>query len=132
MNMEHAGNLACHRSARSVWDKRGWSGVTIEERVGPWFVSLAGASLLIAGARRRSWRGMRWMAGGAALLGCAAAGLCNPRDAAIRWRQLTPDDRLTIELMDSFPASDAPSSNAIAIGVSPAWRPQNHRTPRSL
>jgi hypothetical protein len=56
------------------------------------------------------------MAGGAALLGCAAAGLCNPRHAAIRWRHLARPsvDRVTAELMDSFPASDAPSSSAIA------------------
>ena len=112
MDTDTARNLACHRAARSVWQKRGWSGVTIEERVGPWVVSLAGAGLLIAGARTPSWRGVGWMISGATLIGCAAAGLCNPRHAAIKWRQLTTDDRLEIELMDTFPASDAPSSNA--------------------
>jgi hypothetical protein len=119
MDTNNAGNLACHRSARSVWQKRGWSGVVIEERVGPVFITLAGASLVIAGARERSWRGARWMLGGAMLLGCAAAGLCNPRHATVRWRHLTrpPVDRITTGLMDSFPASDPPSSNAIAIGI---------------
>jgi len=119
MHTDHAKNLACHRAPRSVWDKRGWAGVTIEERVGPWFISLAGASLVIAGARKRSWRGTRWMLGGATLLGCAAAGLCNPRDASVHWRRLTQRglDRIQdAELMDSFPASDAPSSNAM-LGV---------------
>lgn len=119
METDNARNLACHRSARSVWEKRGWSGVAIEERVGPWFISLAGAGLLIAGARERSWRGVRWMVAGATMIGCAAAGLCNPRHASVRWRQIAEPlaDRVTTELMDSFPASDAPSSNAIAIGV---------------
>jgi uncharacterized membrane protein len=102
-----------------VWDKRGWSGVTIEERVGPWLVSLAGASLVWAGARRRSWRGVRLMAGGASLIGVAAAGLCNPRHAAVRWRQFTqpPWDRVAVESMDSFPASDPPPSSAMAINA---------------
>ena len=117
MDTDNARNLACHRAAQSVWNKRGWSGVAIEERVGPWLASLAGATLLVAGARRPSWRGVQLMLGGAGLLGCAAAGLCNPRHAAVRWRFLTrlATDRITTESMDSFPASDAPSSNAMAL-----------------
>ena len=121
MDASNAGNLACHRSARSVWDKRGWKGVTIEERVGPWLVSLAGAGLLIAGARRGSWRGARLMLGGAGLIGCAAAGLCNPRHATVHWRHLTRRDSdrvVTDALMDSFPASDPPSSHAFAVAAS--------------
>jgi hypothetical protein len=110
---DNARNLACHRSARSVWQKRGWSGVTIEERVGPWIVSLAGVSLLIAGARRRSWRGLAWMTSGATMIGCAAAGLCNPRHAGVRWQPLSR----RADLLDSFPASDAPSSSALAVSV---------------
>jgi hypothetical protein len=123
MDSDMATNLTYHRAARSVWDKRGWSGVTIEERVGPWIVSLAGASLVIAGARQRSWRGVRWMVGGATLIGCAAAGLCNPRHAAVRWRHLSrpSHDRTTTELMDSFPASDAPSSSGVAVGAVLMW-----------
>jgi hypothetical protein len=119
MDTDNARNLTCHRAARSVWDKRGWRGVTIEERVSPWIISLAGAGLLIGGARQRSWRGVRWMIGGATLVGCAAAGLCNPRDASVRWRRLTrpPLDRTTTELMDSFPASDPPSSSGMAINA---------------
>jgi hypothetical protein len=121
MNMDtnSAGNLACHRAARSVWDKRGWSGVAIEERVGPWLIALAGTALLVAGARRRSWSGLELMLGGAGLIGCAAAGLCNPRDATVRWRRLSRPgaDRVTTELMDSFPASDPPSSSAMAVSA---------------
>ena len=48
MDIESARNLTCRRAARSVWDKRGWRGVTIEERVSPWLVSIAGAGLLVA------------------------------------------------------------------------------------
>jgi hypothetical protein len=52
MDRDNSRNLECHRAARSVWDKRGWRGVVIEERLGPWIVSLTGAGLLMAGARR--------------------------------------------------------------------------------
>jgi hypothetical protein len=119
---DSARNLACHRSARSVWEKRGWNGVTIEERVGPWAVSLAGAALIATGARRRSWTGVHLVVGGATLIACAAAGFCNPRHAAIRWRSLTErrPDPLTFELMDSFPASDPSSSTATTVGVAVA------------
>ena len=119
METDTARNMACHRAARSVWEKRGWSGVTIEERVGPWMVSLVGAAMMIAGARRRSWRGAHLMLGGAGLIGGAAAGFCNPRHAAVRWRSLAQpySDRITNDLMDSFPASDPSSSSAIALGV---------------
>jgi hypothetical protein len=52
------------------------------------------------------------MLGGAGLIGCAAAGLCNPRHASVRWRHMTRPrtDRTSIESMDSFPASDPPPS----------------------
>jgi hypothetical protein len=102
-----------------VWDKRGWRGVTIEERVTPWLVSFGGLAMMISGVRRRSWSGIQLMIGGAGLIGCAASGLCNPRHASVRWRYLTRPsfDRITTESMDSFPASDAPSSNAMGIGV---------------
>jgi hypothetical protein len=114
-----AGNLAHHRAARSVWEKRGWSGVTIEERVGPLAVSLTGTALILAGLRRRSWTGIHLVIGGVTLITCAAAGLCNPRHAAIRWRSLTEGrpDPLTFELMDSFPASDPSSLTATTVGI---------------
>ena len=114
METINARNLVNHRAAQSVWDKRGWSGVTIEERIGPWLASVAGTALLVAGARRRSLWGLQLMLAGAGLVGVAAAGLCNPRHATVRWRHLTSrPDPDTSELMDSFPASDPPSSNLI-------------------
>jgi hypothetical protein len=109
-------NLISHRTAHSVWDKRGWRGSTVEERLAPWLVSLGGAGLFAFGASRRSWRGVPYMAAGAALIGCVAAGLCDPREIGHqvrhRMRQASEPDQVTIEAMDSFPASDAPSSNA--------------------
>ena len=99
-------NLTSHRAPASVWERRGWQGHTIEERVGPWLVSLAGACLLTYGATRRSWRGVWWMVSGVGLIGCAAAGLANPYEAKARWdwsgRQ-PPVDPVTRESMDSFP-----------------------------
>jgi hypothetical protein len=72
--------------------------------------------MLVYGATRRSWRGVLYMMSGVSLIGCAAAGLCSPREAPVRWRHLRGItlDRITVESMDSFPASDAPSSNATA------------------
>lgn len=102
-------NLVWHRASASVWDRRGWRGPTIEERVAPHIVSAAGAFLVLGGLRRRSWRGLGHACIGAMLVGCATAGLCNPRDAGVRWKHLFGDqsfDRLTNELLHSFPASD--------------------------
>jgi hypothetical protein len=61
---------------------------------------------------------------GAGLIGAAAAGFANPREAATRWSRLRsvrqpPIDTVTRESIDSFPASDAPSSNATAGSPSP-------------
>ena len=117
MPAEHTTNLITHRGPQSIWDRRGWQGITVEERLGPSFISLAGAGLLVYGATRRSaWRGVLYMMSGVGLIGCVAAGLCNPREAPVRWRHLRgfATDPVTVESMDSFPASDAPSSNATA------------------
>ena len=114
--MAEASNLTSHRAPRSVWEKRGWQGPTIEERLSPWLVSIGGAGLFVFGASRRSWRGAPYMAVGAALIGSVAAGFCNPREVGLRiqhrLRRRPEMDQVAIEAMDSFPASDAPSSNA--------------------
>ena len=124
MDWDEAPNLSAHRATASVWERRGWQGRTVEERVGPWLVSLAGAGLFSYGASRRSWRGVWWMIGGLGLIGAAAVGLANPHEAATRWSRLRsvrqpPIDTVTRESMDSFPASDAPSSNATTVSPSP-------------
>ncbi len=115
--MTVAANLVSYRAPASVWNRRGWSGVTIEERVVPTIVSAVGVLLLRHGMKRRSWRGLGPAVAGATLMGCVAAGLCDPRDARVRWKHLFRKrsvDRLTNELLDSFPASDAPSVTASA------------------
>ncbi len=118
-SMEHS-NLVPHRAPQSVWDKRGWQGPTIEERLAPWLISLGGAGLFAFGASRRSWRGMAFMAAGLSLVAFATAGMCSPARVAARWRQMArrrdEADLVTTESMDSFPASDAPSSNARGAG----------------
>jgi hypothetical protein len=75
---------------------------------------LAGAALVVYGVRRRSWRDARWIAGGIGLIAGAVAGLSNPYRARMTWRHYfhrDSPDKITTESMDSFPASDAPSSN---------------------
>jgi hypothetical protein len=112
-------NLFSHRAPQSVWDRRGWHGVTLEERVGPWLVSMAGAGLLVYGATRRRWGGLWYMLSGVGLIGCMASGFCNSRDAGLTWRHRvgrhSAPDAVTTESMDSFLASDAPSSNATIV-----------------
>jgi hypothetical protein len=120
---EHS-NLTPIRAPQSVWDKRGWRGSTIEERLAPWLVSLGGAGLFAFGASRRSWRGVPFMAAGGSLVVWATADVCNLRGAGVRWQQAlrrrAEPDQVTTESMDSFPASDAPSTNATSItGGSP-------------
>jgi len=119
-------NLVSHRAPVSVWDKRGWRGVTVEERVAPALASSAGALLLAYGLSRRSLRGLGSALCGTALVGCAVAGLCNPRHAKVRWKHLfrrdRSADRLTSELLDTFPASDplsvtASGSKRTAVGL---------------
>jgi len=110
-------NLVSYRAPASVWNKRGWRGTTIEERVVPTIVSAVGALLLRHGVRRGSWRGLGPAVAGATLMGCVAAGLCDPRHARVRWKHLFRQrsvDRLTTELLDSFPASDPLSVTASA------------------
>ena len=121
MERDNAPNLTSHRAAATVWERRGWQGPTVEERIGPWLVSLAGAGLLVYGATRRSWSGVWWMVTGVGLIGCAAAGLANPQEARARWDRSGGQpsvDPVTSESMDSFPASDAPSSNATTVSPS--------------
>jgi hypothetical protein len=123
MTTNETPNLVSHRASTSVWDKRGWHGPTIEEQIGPWVLSLAGAALVVYGVGRRSWRGAWWIASGIGLITGAAAGLATPHRARMLLRhhlQRDSADPTTTESMDSFPASDAPSSNmTVAAGAKP-------------
>ena len=118
MPLADASNVRSHRAPTSVWEKRGWRGPTVEEQLVPWLVSLVGAGLFAFGASRQG-RGAPHMVAGAALLGCAAAWVWHPRENRVRLQRSTSHptepDTVTIEAMDSFPASDAPSSNATTV-----------------
>ena len=83
--------------------------------------SMAAVALVLYGAtRRRSDAGIWWLVSGA-VVGCAAASL-----GTGLWRRDTrfgsePSlaDVVTQESVDSFPASDAPSSNATTAAAQP-------------
>ena len=112
-------NLKIQRSEVDAWERGGRRGHSANGRIALWLTSMAGVSLLAYGARfaaRRS-RSSRWsIASGATLLGYAAADLGKrywPRPARSVQEPSTVDV-VGVESMDSFPASDAPSSNASA------------------
>jgi hypothetical protein len=115
MESDYPLNLIAHRSDVDVWSRRSRA---TDEGVGQWLVSMAGATLVAYGtycAISRSWRGLWWIASGVSLLGCAAAGFGQANGGKARWSQDSDDapaDVVTRESLDSFPASDAPSSNA--------------------
>jgi hypothetical protein len=118
-------NLMAHRSDVDVWARRDWRRRAMEERLGHWLVSTAGASLVAYGtycATRRSWRGLWWVASGASLIGCAAWGFGKANDGTARWSHAVEQasaDIVSLESFDSFPASDAPSSNASTTTLRP-------------
>jgi len=121
MPVEASRNVLSHRAATSVWDKWGWRGPTVEQRLALWLVSLGGAGLFAFGASRR-WRGAPYMAAGAALIGYVVGRMWHPGEVRFRlgWTsRATEPDAVTIEALDSFPASDAPSSNATIAGSRP-------------
>ena len=118
MTMVAARNLLSYRSSQSVWDRRGWHGATIEERLRPWVVSISGVGLVAFGASRPSRLRPFYLGAGAALLACAVAGRrirTMHGELRRRLRLVADSDQVTIETMDSFPASDAPSSNATTV-----------------
>jgi hypothetical protein len=117
MPAERSTNLVYQRANGSVWDKRGWQGVTIEERLLPWVVGVAGAAALTYGATRRSWQGLACTLGGLTMWTCATSGLCNPRNAGARIDRFLRQQRrdlVTTQSMHSFPASDPPSFTSAA------------------
>jgi hypothetical protein len=77
MTTDDVVSVLSHRTPQSVWDRRGSSGPTLDERLAPWGVAIFGADLLICGATRRSWRGVGLVVGGVGLLACSALGFCS-------------------------------------------------------
>jgi|SoiMethySBSTD1v2_1073268.scaffolds.fasta_scaffold00092_17 hypothetical protein len=114
-------NLRQHRSEVDAWTRR-WSGYrAADERIVLSAATVASIALVLYGARRRrSDSGMWWLVSGAAV-GCAAVSLGigqwlrNSRFGT----ESSSADVVTQESVDSFPASDAPSSNATTATAQP-------------
>jgi hypothetical protein len=105
-------NLTQHRSDADAWKARGYWSRLSADRIAVSLASIAGLVLGVYGAtRRRADPGVWWLISGT-VVGCAAASL------ATRLKSEPPRaDLVTQESVDSFPASDAPSSNATTATV---------------
>ena len=106
MTAEPFENLTVHRSDTNAFEQRGGRNRHLDDRAGLWLVSIAGTSLLLLGAY---------------LLSCAAARLRTGHWPTLGRRDADPfgADVVTVESVDSFPASDAPSSNATTASPRP-------------
>jgi hypothetical protein len=109
-------NLTQHRSDADAWKARGlWSRIA-DDRIAVPLASIMGLALGMYATRRRLDPGMWWIIGGT-VAGCVATTL------ATRLRSEPPrTDLVTQESVDSFPASDAPSSNATTATVAVSSR----------
>ena len=121
MASDHFTNLRQHRSDVDAWEPRGWWQRVADDQKALSLTSIAAVALVLYGAtRRRSDAGMWWLVSGA-VVGCAAASLGAglwPRDTRFG-SEPSPADVVTQESVDSFPASDAPSSNATTAAAQP-------------
>jgi hypothetical protein len=116
MESEQFINLKVRRAETYAWERPSRRGQDFGERIGPWLVSLTGTGLLLYGmysaTRRRTASSVWWMVSGASLLGGAVAGVGTSHWLRRIRSAHVPADVVTMESLDSFPASDAPSSNA--------------------
>ena len=124
MESDHFTNLKQHRSDVDAWEPRAWwhrfaDGQAVS------LTSIAAVAVVLYGVtRRRSAPGMWWLVSGA-VVGCAAASLGAGswlRDTRFGSGSEPPADAVTQESVDSFPASDAPSSNATTAAAQPLRR----------
>ena len=123
MKSEQFMNLKVHRSDADGWQRGSWWDHSLDDRLGV-SLAFAGASLLFFGAFSATHRprSSRWLrVTGASLLSCAATRLASrqwPRTVRSR-HDSAATDVVTLESVDSFPASDAPSSNATTTSPQP-------------
>jgi hypothetical protein len=115
-------NLRQHRSDVDAWEPRGWWHRVADDRTAQSLTSIAAGALVLYGVtRRRSDPRMWWLVSGA-VVGCVAASLGGtrlwPRDTRFGSKS-SPADLVTQESLDSFPASDAPSSNVTTAAAQP-------------
>ena len=108
-------NLATHRDATSVWDRRGWDGTRERLAITRWLVGAGGGALAIQGLRQRNVAGSILAGLGGSLAWWALTGEGDFSDAR-RWlgelyTRVTGDEHDLIARAsdESFPASDAPS-----------------------
>jgi hypothetical protein len=121
MESDNFTNLRQHRSEVDGWKPRSQWNRLAEDPLALSVASIAGAAMVFYGAtRRRSAPSMWWLVSGA-VVGCAAASLGTGqwlRNARFGAEPSSPD-LVTQESVDSFPASDAPSSNATTATAQP-------------
>jgi len=114
-------NLRLQRSEVDVWAPQGWWKRVAGDPIAWSLIPAAGAALLLyESARRRSEPSFWWFIGGA-IVGCTAAASVS---MGRRRRRRSPADVQSIdsdmqESIDSFPASDAPSSSAATATAQP-------------
>jgi hypothetical protein len=115
-------NLATHRHAASVWDRRGWDGTPERLTAMRWLVGAGGGALAIQGLRQRNMIGSVLAGVGGSLAWWALTGEGDFSNAR-RWfaevyTRLTGDehDQIAQASAESFPASDPPSWSA-AVGT---------------
>ena len=125
MESDHFTNLRQHRSDVDAWEPRGWWQRVADDQTALSLTSIAAVALVLYGVtRRRSDSGMWWLVSGA-VVGCAAASFGTglwPRDTRFG-SEPSSEDVVTQESVDSFPASDAPSSNATIAAAQPLRSP---------
>ena len=108
-------NLGTHRSAESVWERRGWDGSKEQLTATRLLVGIGGGALAVQGWRLGTWKGRMLSGIGGSLAWWALTGEGDLSDArrwfthALERAGWTSDDRVHDESAESFPASDAPS-----------------------
>jgi hypothetical protein len=114
-------NLRQHRSEVDAWRPRGWWDRVADDPVAMSLIPAATLTLLLYGTTRRWANPSAWLLVSGAIFGCAVASV-----STLRWRRAartgaheSPTDVVTQESVDSFPASDAPSSNATTATARP-------------